>query len=173
MGRVFRISVASMGLIMWRFLPYRILLLCAAGLLALELVGFVLLGYGDLALGLLGLLAVILVAGLVVVLGHAVWRVADPNRLVLLSTDGGACVDIIVKTRSRLSLANHGRLLGSAAAPALRRGVARWVESLDGYAIDIRAQNRRVAEHYVSQFPQLAIGGRDWMGHVRLVARPQ
>lgn len=53
-------------------------------------------------------------------------------------------------------------------APALRQAVASWLSIIDEGGLDIRAQNARVADHYMAQFPQLRIVGRDWTGQVRL-----
>ncbi|WP_336640276.1 hypothetical protein [Microbacterium sp. USHLN272] len=157
-------------LLMWKFVPFRCLVLLAGGLLALEILAFLFLGMPMGALAIVLLVLAMLVAGFVVYALHTAWRLRDPHRLVLFAPDLGSSVDVIFKSRNRVSLANHGRAFGATSAPALRDSVAAWLNGLDGCHLDIRAQNRRVANHYIAQFPQLRISGRDWMGHYRLSA---
>jgi hypothetical protein len=71
-------------------------------------------------------------------------------------------------TRTGISLANHGRAFGATSARVLRASVADWLIGLADYQVDIRAQNKSVAEHYIQQFPQLSVIGHDWMGHPKL-----
>ena len=167
-GALLLISLCATALITWRFLPWRWMVLIVTGLLLLELTVFALIGAGDIALLLVLLILFLLVASVFVLLIHNLWRVMDPGRLVLLSTDRRACLDVIFHRGGRVTPANHCRAFGARSAPALRRAVASWLSVIDEGGLDIRAQNMRVAEHYMAQFPQLRIVGRDWMGHVRL-----
>lgn len=161
-------AASTATLLMWKFVPFRCLLIVAAGLFAVEILGFLLLGVPAGAAVIVLLLVVLLSMAFIVYALHTIWRLLDQDRLVLFAPDLGASVDVIVKSRDRLSLANHGRAFGATSAPALRESVAAWLEGLDGYHLDIRAQNKRVADHYMTQFPQLRISGRDWIGHYRL-----
>lgn len=106
------------------------------------------------------------------VLGHTAMRLAQTRcRLVLLGEDRGSALDIILTKRRQLKVANHGRLHGSSTAPDLREGAASIARELlqDGFSLDIRAQNLRVAQLYATQFPTLlTIGARDWQGHYRM-----
>lgn len=155
-------------LALWNFPLWRWLMIGALSLLFLEVVVIALLGGEDVAVMLLAFIVGLPIMCVVIVAIHTVWRVLDPNRLVWLAPDGGSLVDVIFKSRNRISLANHGRAFKATSAPALRDSVAEWVAGLEGYELDIRAQNRKVAELYVEQFPQLEIIGTDWMGHPRL-----
>lgn len=158
-------------LALWNFPLWRWLMVGALGLLLLELAVIALLGGGDMAVLILAVIIALPVLGVAIVAIHTVWRVLDPNRLVWLASDSGALIDVIFKTRRRISLANHGRAFKATSAPALRDSVAEWVVVLEGYELDIRAQNQKVAELYIEQFPQLRIEGADWMGHPRLGIR--
>lgn len=167
-GALLLISLSGTALITWRFRVWRWMMLVVAGLILLEVTLFALIGAGDLALLLLLFILVLLVASVLVLAAHNVWRVLDPGRIVLLATDNGACLDVIFHRDGRITLANHCRAFGASSAPSLRQAVASWLRDIDGARLDLRAQNMRVAAHYMAQFPQLRIVGRDWMGHVRL-----
>ncbi|MEV7797633.1 hypothetical protein AB0O14_00945 [Microbacterium foliorum] len=165
---VFVIGLCSIAIAMWRFPAWRWLTLAAFGLLLLEVIAFMLLGYVDLAVWLGSFVFALLLGATLVVAGHTLWRLIDPNRLVLLPPTRDACLDVVFKARNRVSLANHARVFSATSAPALRQSTASWLESLGDRDLDIRAQNMIVAEHYIRQFPQLKASGRDWLGHVRL-----
>lgn len=166
-----KVGVSMLVLALWNFLLWRWLMIGAVSLLLLEAAVIALLGGGDMAVLILAFIVALPVLCVATVAIHTAWRVLDPNRLVWLAPDGGALVDVIFKSRNRISLANHGRAFKAVSAPALRDSVAEWVAGLEGYELDIRAQNRRVAELYVEQFPQLGVVGTDWMGHPRLGLR--
>ena len=165
------LSISGTALITWRFRPWRWMVLVLAGLILLEITVFALIGAGDLALLLVLFMLILLVASVLVLAAHNIWRVLDPGRIVLLATDNGACLDAIFHRNGRITLSNHCRAFGASSAPSLRQAAATWLRDVDGGRLDLRAQNTRVAAHYMAQFPQLRIVGRDWMGHVRLGMR--
>jgi len=165
------VGVSMLVLALWNFSLWRWLMIGALSLLLLEVVVIALLGGGDMALILLAFIVGLSIMCVAFVAIHTVWRVLNPNRLVWLAPDGGSLVDVIFKSRNRISLAKHGRAIRATSAPALRVSVAECVAGLEGYELDIRAQNRRVAELYINQFPQLEIVGTDWMGHPKLGLR--
>lgn len=140
-------------------------------LLVLELVFCLVIGAWAVAWLILALIVTYPILMTLVIALSTVWRLLDSNRLVLLAPDGGAVMDVIFKSRKRIALANHGRVFRSSSAPALRRAVANWIVDLEGYKLDIRAQNERVANLYLTQFPQLEKSGTDWMGHPKLGLR--
>ncbi|MFK3678736.1 hypothetical protein ACI2IP_13475 [Microbacterium sp. NPDC090218] len=167
-----RVGVEMLGLAMWKFPLWRWLMIAVFGVLLLEVILLaVLLGSPFPFLLLLVLLVGLWVLSVVLVAVNTVWRLLDPNRLVLLAPDGGAVLDVIFKSRHRIALANHGRAFSATSAAGLRQVVAEWVTTLEGYELDIRAQNRAVADHYIEQFPALERSGTDWMGHTRLATR--
>ncbi|MFJ4254765.1 hypothetical protein [Microbacterium sp. NPDC090003] len=170
--KTFTASGHAAALLIWRFRPYRYLMLTAAGLLAMALIAFVVLGAPAAA----GMLFLLLLAstlfGAALCALHTLWRLLDPNRLVLFAPDLGSSLDVIFKSNRRVSFANHARTFRGESAAALREAVATWIDGLEGYWLDIRAQNTRVAHHYMAQLPQLKIVGRDWTGHYRLAALP-
>jgi hypothetical protein len=153
---------------MWRFRPWRWLTLAVGALVLLEFGFFALIGALDLVALLVGTIGLLLVASVVVLIVHNAWRVLDPGRLVFLSPDRRACLDIIYRADGRVTPANHCRAIGARSAPALRAAVGSWLRQTAPRDLDIRAQNLQVAAHYRGQFPELQIIGRDWMGHVRL-----
>lgn len=166
--RTFVVSASAGVIAVWRFAPYRWLVLITAGLLVAELIAFPLLGAPKLALAVALLVVALMLVGLLTHLIHTLWRLLDPNRIVVFAPDLGSSLDVVFKRRKRVSLANHGRAFRATSAPALREAVASWIEDIDGYRLDIRAQNMKVAEHYIAQFPRLRVVGHDWMGHYRL-----
>ena len=112
-------------------------------------------------------LTTVLLAGLNVV------RLLDPRRVVLLSQDRRVCVDAVFRGGKSLSLRNHGRVLRTKSAPAMRNAIKEWIRPLIGDDFVIVAQNARVAELYMEQFPELQLVGRDWMGRPKLALRPE
>lgn len=166
-----KVGVSMLVLAIWNFQLWRWLMIGALSLLLLEAAVIALLGGGEMVVMLLAFIVGLPIMCVALVAIHIVWRVLDPHRLVWLAPDGGSLVDVIFKTRRRFSLANHGRAFNATSAPALRDTVAQWVASLSGYKLDIRAQNHKVAELYIRQFPQLEIVGKDWMGHPKLGLR--
>lgn len=167
------VGLGMLSLALWKFPLWRWLLFVLFGVVLLEVVVLaVLLGDPFPFLLLLVFVVGVGVLGVVLVTLNTIWRLLDPNRLVLLAPDRGAVLDVIFQSRRRISLANHGRAFGATSAPELRQVVADWVLSLEGYDLDLRAQNSAVADHYIAQFPALERAGTDWMGHARLSALP-
>ncbi|MFF1539487.1 hypothetical protein ACFVWL_05395 [Microbacterium sp. NPDC058269] len=166
------LGISMQVLAVWRSPLWRWLMIAVFGLLLLEVVVLALLLGSPLPL----LLLLLFVMGLgllvvVVVALQTIWRLLDSNRLILLAPDNGAVLDVVFKARHRIVLANHGRAFSAISAPGLRRAVADWVVGLRGYELDIRAQNRAVARHYIAQFPELEPSGRDGLGHIRLTPK--
>lgn len=159
---------AMLVLALWKFQLWRWLMFGALSLLLLEAAIIAFLGDAEVLLLILGVIAALPVLSIAMVAVHVVWRILDPNRLVLIAPDGQSSLDVVFKSRRRISLANHGRAFGAKSARVLRASVADWLIGLADYQVDIRAQNKRVAEHYIQQFPQLAVIGHDWMGHPKL-----
>ncbi len=159
---------AMVVLALWKFPLWRWIMLGALTILLLEVAIVALLGGTQVVLLVLTAIIAVPVLSLAIVAGHVVCRLVDHNRLVLLAPDRASSLDVIFKSKNRISLANHGRMFGATSAGLLRAAVASWLVHLDGYRVDIRAQNTRVAEHYIAQFPQLEVIGRDWMGHPTL-----
>lgn len=155
-------------LALWKFPLWRWLMLVALTILLLEVAIVALLGGAQVVSLVLAAIVAVPVLSLAIVVAHVVCRLVDRNRLVLLAPDRGSSLDVIFKSKNRISLANHGRMFGATSAGRLRAAVAAWLVHLDSYRVDIRAQNTKVAEHYIAQFPQLEVLGRDWMGHPKL-----
>lgn len=170
--RTLALATSALWLAVWLSVPFRGLMLLAGGLLAAVLLGLPLLGKPEASLTVLGWIVAMLLAASAVVTIHTLWRLLNPNRLVLFAPDLGSSIDVIFKSRQRISFANHGRAFRATSAPSLRETVASWIDDLDGFHLDIRAQNKRVADHYIAQFPRLVIVDHNWMGHVRLAALP-
>lgn len=166
-GRLLRISLSVQVLAMWKSLPLRVLMICMLGFITVMLLLLALLDW-RIALGLsalfVGLMAVVTVL-------MTAYRLLDHRRLVLLTMDGTAGLDVVFRRRRSLSLRNHGRAFRSTAAHAMREAVKEWVRPLIGADFTISAQNQRVARLYMEQFPELQIIGRDWMGHPKLAVR--
>lgn len=156
---------------LWKARPLRVLLICMVGLIALMLLLITLL---DRRIG-LSLIAFfvgfyIVVMGLVMI-AMVTYRLLDRRRLVLLTDDGTAGVDVVFRRGKSLAVRNHGRTFGSKVAPRMRHVVAEWVRPVLTADFTISAQNQRVAQLYMEQFPELQIVGRDWMGHPKLAMR--
>ena len=159
---------AMLVLALWKFQLWRWVMIGALALLVLEAVIIALLGEAELVILILVVIAALPVLSIAMVAVHVAWRLLDPNRLVLIAPDGRSSLDVLFKSKRRMSLANHGRAFGARSARVLRASVADWLIGLSEHQVDIRAQNKRVAEHYIQQFPQLVITGHDWMGHPKL-----
>lgn len=114
------------------------------------------------------LMALTVGAIVIFVLAHTAYRLLDRHRLVLLSSSGRSGLDVRFGSARPLIPSNHGRLRGDTSAPALRAAVAEWARSLPIDGVSFKAQNRRVAQLYAAQFPELVIGPRDALGHVEL-----
>ncbi|CAN7469882.1 hypothetical protein LJR044_003160 [Microbacterium foliorum] len=159
---------AMLVLALWKFQLWRWVMIGALALLVLEAAILALLGAAEVVLLVLAVIVALPVLSIAMVAVHVAWRLLDPNRLVMIAPDGRSSLDVLFRSRCRISLANHGRAFGATSARALRASVAHWLIGLADYQVDIRAQNKRVAEHYIQQFPQLVITGHDWMGHPKL-----
>lgn len=113
--------------------------------------------------------ALILVIAALLLIAHTAWRLIDPRKIVMLSTDRTACVDVKFNRRT-VTLSNHGRLIHTQSAHPLRENVGAWLVSLAVRGVVIKAQNRKVARLYQQQFPQLRTVDTDLFGRVELSA---
>ncbi|WDH77949.1 hypothetical protein PTQ19_10485 [Microbacterium esteraromaticum] len=165
-GRLLRISAVGTVAVMRRQKSMRYLFMIVMPLLAIEMVVLsVLTGSAMVAFVMIGLM---IATFLGITTAHTVWRLIDPRRLVFLSHDRRAVLDVRFKRNGTIEPSNHGRLRNTTQAPGLREHVAAWLRTLDGFAFRIRAQNTKVAEIYSAQFPGLVAGTPDPLGRVPL-----
>lgn len=156
---------------LWKARPLRVLLICLVSIIAVMLGLIAVLDWrAGLGLAVFFVGFYVVVMG-VVMIGMVTYRILDRRRLVLLTDDGTAGVDVVFRRGRSLVLRNHGRAFGSKVAPRMRDAVADWVRPKLTAEFTISAQNQRVAELYMEQFPELQIVGHDWMGHPKLASR--
>lgn len=178
--RLNRLSWSGLGIAALHSAPFRVmlsfllltmvLLVVTAALCSPDLLMWALVYVGLIVVATTALMGVL-------VLRHCAVRLMDNRRQILLTPDRMAVLDVIVtRHRSgwRIMPANHMKLTRSSTASALRASLADWMQDSDRDDIEARivAQNRRVAELYASQFPQLrVISRRNWGGRVLLELR--
>lgn len=165
-GRLVRISAAATVAVIRRQKSLRWFFAIVVPLLVVEAVVLSMLtDSAALAAVMIGLTAATFVGFITL---HTVWRLIDPRRLVFLSSDRRAVLDVRFKRNGTIEPSNHGRLAHTTQAPGLRERVAEWLGALDGWAFKLRAQNTKVAEIYSAQFPGLVAGAPDLLGRVPL-----
>lgn len=128
--RLLLLSLSGLGLLLRASRRFRLLVLALMSIYVLEAVAIFIIS-PPLVLLVVVTIAAMLVATVVALLGSVAWRLLDPRRVVLMSADRTAVVDVLF-LKNRLSLANHTRLRRSTAAPALRDAVADWLRSIPG-----------------------------------------
>ncbi|MBZ4488094.1 hypothetical protein LQ938_11530 [Microbacterium sp. cx-55] len=142
--------------------PYAILMRIMVSALALMLVLLAVLTstpFGSAVLLLVGTFTLTVIVVWLLMAGLTVFRLLDPRRIVVLSSDRDSVLDVLVHRR-RLSFAQHTRLTRSTSASALRAAVAGWVGTLRPDPPLFMAQNERVAQLYEAQFPILVRTGK-------------
>ncbi len=105
------------------------------------------------------------------IIADAAYRLMDSNRLVLLSIDRQASIDVIFGRRGQVLLREHGRLIGATSAPALRADVADWIATLENVDLDVRTWHRAIVELCMEHCPELEPLGRDGLFRIRLGRR--
>jgi hypothetical protein len=84
------------------------------------------------------------------------WRLVDENRVVILSGDGRAVIDLRGSSEGFI-LANHSVLnVGRGQGRKLREALARRIKE-SGQSVRFQAQNLAVANVYRQQFPSLEV----------------
>ncbi len=91
------------------------------------------------------------------------------RRVILLSQDRRVVLDVNTRRRS-VTIANHTRLPRTREAPVLLAAAAAWLPIYTTPPLKFSAQNNRVAEEYIKQFPVLTrAGAHRRFGHVKLI----
>ncbi len=118
------------------------------------------------------LLALILLTYALTLLVYTTQRIMNRHRVILMTSQRDAVLDIKVRPDGALSFSEHNvRRFGSGERRALRASLAQAVRAMNR-PVQFRAENVKVAEVYRSQFPELVPSEPDRLGRVTLVWEP-